>query len=300
MTVRESGRDAVMINCNPETVSTDYDTSDRLYFEPLTLEDVLGVVAGRAARGRGRAVRRADPAEARRRAGRGGRAAAGHERRGDRPGGGPRAVRRAAGRAGLLRAAVRDGALGGGGPGAGRRGRLSAARAPVLRAGGQGDGDRLLARRSRRLSQPRASPGRGRRRRAAGHVVEAVHLPGPLPGERHRGRRRRAVRRHGGVDRRDHAARRGGRGPLRRQRVRAAAALARRGDARADPLRHARARACDRRRRAAERAVRGARRRAVRDRGQPARVAHGAVRVQGGRRAAGQARVPDHAGRADR
>jgi carbamoyl-phosphate synthase large subunit len=44
MTVRESGRDAVMINCNPETVSTDYDTSDRLYFEPLTLSDVLGVM----------------------------------------------------------------------------------------------------------------------------------------------------------------------------------------------------------------------------------------------------------------
>jgi carbamoyl-phosphate synthase large subunit len=44
MTVRGSGRDAVMINCNPETVSTDYDTSDRLYFEPLTLEDVLAVV----------------------------------------------------------------------------------------------------------------------------------------------------------------------------------------------------------------------------------------------------------------
>ena len=44
MCVRESGRDAVMINCNPETVSTDYDTSDRLYFEPLTLEDVLGVI----------------------------------------------------------------------------------------------------------------------------------------------------------------------------------------------------------------------------------------------------------------
>ncbi len=44
MTVRESGRDAVMINCNPETVSTDYDTSDRLYFEPLTAEDVLAVI----------------------------------------------------------------------------------------------------------------------------------------------------------------------------------------------------------------------------------------------------------------
>jgi carbamoyl-phosphate synthase large subunit len=45
MTVRELGREAVMINCNPETVSTDYDISDRLYFEPLTLEDVLGVLA---------------------------------------------------------------------------------------------------------------------------------------------------------------------------------------------------------------------------------------------------------------
>ena len=44
MTVRAADRDAVMINCNPETVSTDYDTSDRLYFEPLTLEDVLGVI----------------------------------------------------------------------------------------------------------------------------------------------------------------------------------------------------------------------------------------------------------------
>jgi carbamoyl-phosphate synthase large subunit len=43
MTARELDRDAVMINCNPETVSTDYDTSDRLYFEPLTIEDVLAV-----------------------------------------------------------------------------------------------------------------------------------------------------------------------------------------------------------------------------------------------------------------
>jgi carbamoyl-phosphate synthase large subunit len=52
MTVRDSGRDAVMVNCNPETVSTDYDTSDRLYFEPLTLEDVLAVVeAERAGEG---------------------------------------------------------------------------------------------------------------------------------------------------------------------------------------------------------------------------------------------------------
>jgi carbamoyl-phosphate synthase large subunit len=46
MTARELDRDAVMINCNPETVSTDYDTSDRLYFEPLTAEDVLAVCEG--------------------------------------------------------------------------------------------------------------------------------------------------------------------------------------------------------------------------------------------------------------
>ena len=42
--LRDLGVEAIMVNCNPETVSTDYDTSDRLYFEPLTLEDVLGVV----------------------------------------------------------------------------------------------------------------------------------------------------------------------------------------------------------------------------------------------------------------
>jgi len=38
------GYETVMVNCNPETVSTDYDTADRLYFEPLTLEDVLSIV----------------------------------------------------------------------------------------------------------------------------------------------------------------------------------------------------------------------------------------------------------------
>ena len=43
-TLRDAGYETIMINCNPETVSTDYDTSDRLYFEPLTLEDVLEIV----------------------------------------------------------------------------------------------------------------------------------------------------------------------------------------------------------------------------------------------------------------
>ena len=49
--LREDGYETVMVNCNPETVSTDYDTSDRLYFEPLTLEDVYEVCAHEAASG---------------------------------------------------------------------------------------------------------------------------------------------------------------------------------------------------------------------------------------------------------
>lgn len=44
MALREMGYESIMINCNPETVSTDYDTSDRLYFEPLTFEDVLNII----------------------------------------------------------------------------------------------------------------------------------------------------------------------------------------------------------------------------------------------------------------
>ncbi|MFN0315919.1 MAG: carbamoyl-phosphate synthase large subunit [Burkholderiales bacterium] len=45
LALREDGYETIMVNCNPETVSTDYDTSDRLYFEPLTLEDVLEIIA---------------------------------------------------------------------------------------------------------------------------------------------------------------------------------------------------------------------------------------------------------------
>ena len=49
--MREDGYETIMVNCNPETVSTDYDTSDRLYFEPLTLEDVLEIVPSKAGTG---------------------------------------------------------------------------------------------------------------------------------------------------------------------------------------------------------------------------------------------------------
>ncbi|MEK9673348.1 MAG: carbamoyl-phosphate synthase large subunit [Rhodospirillaceae bacterium] len=49
--LRETGYEAIMVNCNPETVSTDYDTSDRLYFEPLTNEDVIELIRGEQAKG---------------------------------------------------------------------------------------------------------------------------------------------------------------------------------------------------------------------------------------------------------
>ena len=95
-TVRESGRDAVMINCNPETVSTDYDTSDRLYFEPLTLEDVLGVCELEQPEGVivqfGGQTPLKLAAGLRRRRGPDPR----HEHRRDRPRRGPRPLRRAA------------------------------------------------------------------------------------------------------------------------------------------------------------------------------------------------------------
>ncbi len=55
--LREAGFETVMINCNPETVSTDYDTSDRLYFEPLTVEDVLHVIEAETAAADGVAPR---------------------------------------------------------------------------------------------------------------------------------------------------------------------------------------------------------------------------------------------------
>src|SRR4029079_8239552 len=51
MALSDAGYETVMVHCNPETVSNEHDTSDRLYFEPLTLEDVLEVVAAETAAG---------------------------------------------------------------------------------------------------------------------------------------------------------------------------------------------------------------------------------------------------------
>ena len=58
--LRDAGYETVMVNSNPETVSTDYDTSDVLFFEPLTTEHVLDIIERTEPEGRDRAVRRAD------------------------------------------------------------------------------------------------------------------------------------------------------------------------------------------------------------------------------------------------
>ena len=211
-----AGYETVMVNCNPETVSTDYDTSDRLYFEPLTLEDVLEVV---------HAERQAGPV-----AGvicqLGGQTplglAQGLEDAGVPIVGTPPAAihlaeeRGAFGRvlaqAGLpapkhgLADVVRRGARHRGGD------RLPGAGAAVVRPGRARHGDRLRRRHARGLhragdrDQPRA-PGARR----------------PVHRRRRGDRRRRVVRRQGAVPRRGDGAHRGGRHPLRRLVVRAAA-----------------------------------------------------------------------------
>ena len=226
-TVRESGRDAVMINCNPETVSTDYDTSDRLYFEPLTLEDVLGVCE--VERPEGVIVQFGGQTPL--------KLAAGLRDAGipilgtttdaidlaeDRARFGPLLDRLGYKAPPYASASTPEEAI---------------ARAPAV-------GFPLLVRPSyvlggrameivysvdglrEYLERVGVIGGVGRERQ------EPDDLPRPLPGGLGRGRRRRALRRRGRLDRRDHAARRGGRDPLGRLGLRAAAALARRGDAR--------------------------------------------------------------------
>ena len=156
MALREAGYETVMVNCNPETVSTDYDTADRLYFEPLTLEDVLEVVhAERAVAGPGgrgdRAPRRPDPA----RAGAAAQGRRGADRRHpagvDPPGRGPGGVRRGARRGRAAGPAARHGDLVRRGEGDRRRDRLPGAGPPVVRARRPRHGDRV--RRDRRWSR---------------------------------------------------------------------------------------------------------------------------------------------------
>ncbi len=284
-TVRELGRDAVMINCNPETVSTDYDTSDRLYFEPLTLEDVLGVCAIEQPEGVIVQFGGQTPLKL----------AAGLDEAGLRIlGTGIDAIDLAEDRSRFGPLLDR---LGYKAPpyASAHSAQEALDRAPEV-------GFPLLVRPSyvlggRAMEIVYSVDGlRGYLERVGTRRAGSDDLPRPLPRGLDRGGCRRAVRRDRRLDRGDHAARRGGRDPLRRFRLRAAPARARRGDAGPDRRADGRDRQGPRGGRPDERPVRDPRRGGpARDRGQPARLADGSVRLQGDRAAAGQAGLPDHA-----
>ena len=157
--LRAAGYETVMVNCNPETVSTDYDTSSRLYFEPLTLEDVLEVVhaeqrVGPVA-GRDRPARRADAARPRPRARGGGGADRRHLARRDPRRRGPRRVRGGPRRGRAHRAPRQGRAVRQRGGGRGRRDRLPGPRPALLRARRARHGDRLRRGHAARLRRPR-------------------------------------------------------------------------------------------------------------------------------------------------
>ncbi len=293
--LRAAGYETVMVNCNPETVSTDYDTSDRLYFEPLTLEDVLEVVHAEQESGTvagvictlggqtplGLAQRLKD---------------AGVPILGTQP----EAIHLAEDREEF------SAVLAGAGLPAPRHGTASSfAEArdvaaeigyPVLVRpsyvlGGRGmeivyDETALAAYLIRHLADI------GRADRTEHPILvdrfldDAVELDvdALYDGER-------------ALPRRRDGAHRGGRHPLRRLGLRAAADHAGRGRRGRGPARHRRAGRPDRGARPAQRPVRAQGRRAVGPRGQPAGVAYGAVRVQGDGGPAGEGGRPDRARR---
>ena len=225
MTLRDAGYETVMINCNPETVSTDYDTSDRLYFEPLTDEDVANVLDAELAAGGSVAgvivsLGGQTPLKL----------------AGSLPpelvlGTSPASIDLAEDRErwnALCTRAVHSPATGrhrldlGRGTRRGPAGRLSRAAAPELRPRRPGHGDRLRRRRGAPGHAVDDDGRAGPRGRGDGRAAGAGR---PLLGGRDRGRRRRGARRRGrDPDRRGHGARRGGRGALGRLGLRAAPA----------------------------------------------------------------------------
>ena len=279
MAFREMGFRTVMVNSNPETVSTDFDISDVLYFEPLTLEDVLEIV--HVERPYGVVVQLGGQTPL--------RLARALEKEGVRIlGTSPEAIDLAEDR-GRFEALARelgvaqppsgiacsvDEALGV----AGRIGYPVLVR-PSYVLGGRAmeivydDGSLRSYFAPRRASRSRA-PGADRQ----------------LPRRRLRGRRGRDRGRHPVRHRRRDAAHRGRRDPLGRLRLRPAAVPDHRAAGRGDAAAHPGVRRAARRRRADQRAVRHQERRGVRAGGEPAALAYGAVRFQDHGRAAGVAR----------
>ncbi len=304
MALQAAGYETVMVNCNPETVSTDYDTSDRLYFEPITAEDVANVLdaeigvglgsRGRTRRRRHREPRRPDPAQARPQPAAG--AGPGHQPGLDRPGRGQGAVEPAVRAAGHPPARRRRRPVGRRGPHRGAQGRLPGARPPQLRARGAGHGDRLR----RRATAPRRRGAGGFARPRGCGQLGAPRPRRPVPRGRRRGRRGRRAGPHRRIgDRRGHGARRGGRCALGGLGLRPSAPdLVRRRDG--DPRgAHPRHRRRARGGRSHQRAVRRQGRHGLRARGEPSRQPHRALRGQGHWRAGGHGGGPGD-GRAPR
>ena len=298
--LKEAGYETIMINCNPETVSTDYDTSDRLYFEPLTAEDVLEIIETERSNGRLHGVivqfGGQTPLKLAAAAGTGRNPDPRHLARHDRSRRGPRPFQEAARQAQAAPAHQRHRHQPERGARDRRGDRLSDRDPALLRARRTRHGDRPRRRPARPLH--RAARQRSRPPFRARGLGEAPAADRPLSLRRHRSRRRLPRRRQGHDHRRHHGAHRGSRHPFRRQRLRAAAAFARPRHARRARAPDARARARARGRRPDERAIRHQGRRHLRARGQSAGLAHGAVRRQGDRRSGGQDRGPDH-GRRD-
>ena len=272
------------------------DRLDRLrHLRPALLRaaDPGGRARDRARRAAGRPDRRRDLPARRPDAARPGAGARGQRRadrrhlaRGDPPRRGARRVRAGAARGRAQRPQARHGVVLHRGARDRRDDRLPGAGASVVRPRRPRHGDRLRRRGARGLhppgdrDQPRA-PGPGR----------------PVHRRRGRDRRGRALRRRGAVPRRRHGAHRGGGHPLRRLLVRAAADHPGGVGDPADPRGHRGDRPRRRGARADQHPVRARLRRPLRARGQPAGLAHGAVRLQGDRDPAGQGRGPDHARR---
>ena len=297
--LKEVGYETIMVNCNPETVSTDYDTSDRLYFEPLTPEDVLEIIDTERTNGTLHGVivqfggqtplKLAEPLEK-----------AKVPILGTSPDMIDLAEDRDRFKKLLDKLKVRQ-------PQNGIATSLGAARAiadeigypvvirPSNVLGGRAmeivrdaaQFDRYVAKSCER-SRP-AGRARGFQTKPAADRPLSVGCNGSG--------RRLPVRRQGHLHRRHHGAHRGSRHPFRRLGLRAAAAFIKREDHRrarpADPRAGARAQC----RRADERAIRHQGRRHLRAGGQSARLAHGALRRQGDRPAGGQDRRPHHGGR---
>ena len=224
--LKDAGYETIMVNCNPETVSTDYDTSDRLYFEPLTAEDVLEIIDTERSNGTLHGVivqfggqtplKLAEPLE---------------QAKVPILGTSPDAIDLAEDRDRFkqllekLEAAAaeerhrhqpREGAR------HRREDRLSDRDPAVLCARRPRHGDRARRRAARSLSG--AADRRSRPAVRACGLRQAPAADRPLSHRRHRGRRRLPRRRQGHLHRRHHGAHRGGRHPFRRLRLLAAAA----------------------------------------------------------------------------